>query len=187
LGAAGSCHVRGYDDSMTDSQSRRSASRWFGAGFLVAVVVAACNPGLPPSPSNSAAAPTTSGEPSTAPSNTDAGEIGQTDTDWGRIWDGVPEAFPIYPGATHADDVATELVSATFVLADGDPRAVAAWMQTELERATFATEALNGPMEDGSYVLESTGSSGCRIQVSIAPAGGLTSLGVRYGADCPSP
>jgi len=96
-------------------------------------------------------------------------------------------AFPVYPGATPADDATTEVVSAAFALDGQDARTVAAWMQTELERARYATEALNGPLEDGSFVLESTGAADCRVQVAIAPLGGLTTVSVRYGADCPSP
>ena len=61
-------------------------------------------------------------------------------------------------------------------------------MRSELERATYGTEALTGPLEDGSYVLDSTGSApGCRVQVSVAPLGGLTTVTVRYGAACPAP
>ena len=61
-------------------------------------------------------------------------------------------------------------------------------MQSELERATYSTEALSGPLEDGSYVLDSTGTApGCRVQASIAPLGGLTTVTVLYGASCPKP
>jgi hypothetical protein len=112
---------------------------------------------------------------------------GQTDTDWGRIWDELPEAFPIYPGATPADEAATEPVSGTFALDGADARVVATWMQTELERAAYRTEALNGPFEDGSYILELTGAGECRIEVTVGPLGGLTKLSVRYGAACPAP
>jgi hypothetical protein len=68
-----------------------------------------------------------------------------------------------------------------------EPRDVIVWMQTELERATFPTEGLNGPLEDGSFVLDSTGPGDCRVQVRAAPLGNLTSLTVRYGAGCPAP
>jgi hypothetical protein len=99
----------------------------------------------------------------------------------------LPEAFPVYPGATPADEAATEAVSGTFALEGADARVVVAWMQTELERGAYRTEALNGPFEDGSFVLELTGIVDCRIEVSVAPLGGLTMATVRYGAACPSP
>jgi hypothetical protein len=155
---------------------------------LIGTALAACDQGLTPPPTTSSASPTIPTQPSAgSPDASAPAGISQTDTDWGRIWDGLPQAFPLYPGATPADDAATELVSATFVLSGPDARTVATWMQTELERATFATEALNGPLEDGSFILDSTGSGDCRIQVAIAPTGGLTRVSVRYGAACPSP
>jgi hypothetical protein len=122
-----------------------------------------------------------------SPGTSAAPQAGQTDTDWGRIWDELPEAFPVYPGATPADEAATGPVSATFALEGADPRTVATWMQTELERAAYRTEALNGPFEDGSFVLELNGSTECRIEVVVAPLGGLVTVTVRYGAACPSP
>lgn len=94
---------------------------------------------------------------------------------------------PGLPRATPADDAATEVASATLALEGADARTVAGWMQTELERATYATEALNGPLEDGSFVLDSEGASDCRIQVAVAPLGGLTTITVRYGGGCPAP
>jgi hypothetical protein len=157
-----------------------------GISLAMLLVLGACDPATPASTSNttSASNPPPDGTPS---DSTAAPPAEQTDTDWGRIWDGVPDAFPIYPGATPADDAATEVVSATFALEGAEARTVAGWMQTELERALFATEALNGPLEDGSFVLDSTGTSDCRIQVTIAPLGGLTTISVRYGAACPPP
>jgi hypothetical protein len=69
-----------------------------------------------------------------------------------------------------------------------EAKTIADWMQSKLEQATYSTEALSGPLEDGSFVLDSTGSvPDCRVQVSIAPLGGLTMVTVRYGAGCPEP
>jgi hypothetical protein len=133
----------------------------------------------PGSPSSSASAETTAPAPSAA-----AGT--QTDTEWGRIWDNVPAGFPRYPGASVADDTSPEPVSATYAIAGGgDPAQIASWMQAALETATFSTEALSGPLEDGSFVLDSVGDAGCRIRVEIKPMGGLTFVSVRYGAACP--
>jgi hypothetical protein len=157
---------------------------------LAAILVAACGSTTPipstPSPSPSAEAPTTTPSPA-ASDDGSAPAAGQTDTAWGRIWDALPLAFPVYPGATPADDTQAEPVSAAFALEGQEARAVIGWMQTELERAAYSTEGLNGPLEDGSFVLESVGDGDCRIQTSVAPLGGLTTIGIRYGAACPSP
>jgi hypothetical protein len=113
---------------------------------------------------------------------------GQTDTAWGRIWDSLPAGFPTYPGATPAEEAATGPASAVLAVQGSDPRTIVGWMQSSLERATYSTDALNGPLEDGGYVLESIGTPpGCRVQVSIAPLGGLTTVTVLYGAGCPQP
>jgi hypothetical protein len=186
LGATGSCHVQGYDDRVTKPPSQH-ASRLVGVGLAACLLLAACDLGRPSS--NPAITTPASAAPSTAASEGPTAGIGagQTDTDWGRIWDGLPSVFPIYPGATPADDAPAEVASATFALNGAETRTVVLWMQTELERATYATEALNGPLEDGSVVLESIGTGDCRIQVTVAPLGGLTTVTVRYGAACPAP
>jgi hypothetical protein len=113
---------------------------------------------------------------------------GQTDTGWGRIWDSLPAGFPSYPGATPAAEAATGPASSVLAVPGTDARTIAGWMQSRLEQATYSTEALSGPLEDGSYVLESTGAGpDCRVQVSVAPLGGLTTVSVLYGAGCPKP
>ncbi len=113
---------------------------------------------------------------------------GQTDTDWGRIWDSLPAGFPTYPGSSPAEEAASGPASAVLAVIGVDARTVVDWMQSKLEQATYSTEARSGPLEDGSYILESKGSEpGCRVQVSVGPLGGLTTVTVRYGADCPQP
>jgi hypothetical protein len=173
---------------MTDRHprpvSRPAALRLPGIGLAAALLLGGCNATTPPTSTTEPPTPA-SAQPSDAA--TGAPPVGQTDTDWGRIWDEVPEAFPVFPGATPADDAATEPVSATFALEGGDARAVAAWMQTELERASYRTEGLNGAFEDGSVVLDLVGEGECRIEVAVGPLGGLTQVSVRYGAACPAP
>ena len=111
--------------------------------------------------------------------------ITQTDTEWGRIWDALPAGFPVYPDAVETEEAgAGEPVSATF----SSPAAadeIATWLQSRLELATFSTVAFSGPFEDGSFVLDSVGDGDCRIETTVGPAGGLTIITVRYGADCP--
>ena len=124
-------------------------------------------------------------EASDAPPSSSPG-AGRTDTDWGRIWDAVPAGFPRFPGSNTADDAAADPVSARFVVPGGDPRAVATWMQSALEEAHLTTVGLNGPAEDGSFVLDSAGDGACRVQTTIAPLGDMTFISVLYGSDCPA-
>lgn len=164
-------------------------------GVLLAIVVAACDDGgasttTPPAEptteaTGAAPTPVISVSP-VEPGTSDAPPASQTDTDWGRIWDALPAAFPRYPGATTADDMSPDAVSATYVVAATEPGAIADWMQTTLETATYSTEALSGPLEDGSFVLDSVGDADCRIQTTIAPLDTMTVVTVRYGASCPA-
>ena len=113
---------------------------------------------------------------------------GQTDSGWGRIWDSLPARFPRYPGSTPADEAATGPASAVLAVEGADAHTIVIWVQSKLEQATYSTEGLSGPLEDGSFVLEATGPEpGCRVQVSIAPLGGLITETVLYGAECPEP
>jgi hypothetical protein len=163
--------------------------------LLLAAVVAlagACGPSAvtvaPTSPSSPSSSdePGTTGEPGTSPAVSAAPETSQTDTEWGLIWDDLPNGFPIFPGATNADDAAAEPASGMFAIPDSDPAEIVAWMQAALETATYSTEALSGPFEDGSVVLDSVGEGDCRIQTVVAPAGGLTLMTIHYGAACPN-
>jgi hypothetical protein len=135
-----------------------------------------------PPPTASASADTTpSGTPTSAPA------AGQSDTDWGRIWDAVPVGFPVFPGAAPADDAGGEPTSGRFAVEGGDPLAIATWLQDALEVATFSTLGFNGPGEDGGYVIDSTGAGDCRIQTTVTPLGDTTFVSVLYGAECPAP
>lgn len=163
--------------------------------LVVVVAVAACgSPALSPTASTGATAedvPTTAGSegsspvsPATSPSSSLGAS--QTDTDWGRIWDTVPAGFPRSPGSTVADDASGEPASARFSVAGGDPGAIATWMQGALEEAGLSSVGLNGPAEDGSFVLDSVGAGQCRVETTIAPLGDMTFITVLYGSDCPA-
>ena len=151
----------------------------------LALALAACGPAVPTSP----AVPAPSGSPDISGSGgpSVAPGAGQTETEWGRIWDDVPTGFPRFPGSTVADDAAPQPASLRLAVPDGDPQAIAAWMQAALEAATYSTEGLSGPFEDGSLVLDSVGDGDCRIETVVAPLGGMTFVTVRYGAACPAP
>jgi hypothetical protein len=145
----------------------------------------ASSPAASGAPSASAGAPSASAGAPSAPAESPAADT-QTDTAWGRIWDGVPAGFPIFPGSTIAGDTSPEPVSATYSIANDDTAVIATWMQAALENASFRTEGFSGPLEDGSFVLESVGQGDCRVQVIVVPMGGLTFVTVRYGAACPA-
>ena len=72
-----------------------------------------------------------------------------------------------------SEEAATGPASAVYVVEGGDPAKIATWFQQALETATYSTDSLSGPMEDGGYVLESSGEDpACRLSVTIAPLGG---------------
>ncbi|MGZ8502026.1 MAG: hypothetical protein ACXWW6_04145 [Candidatus Limnocylindrales bacterium] len=174
--------------SCRSSPCRHLPGSATGLALAALVIFGACDSVAPrPSPSAPASDASVTPSPVASAGASETAASGQTDTDWGRIWDALPAGFPTYPGTTPAGEVERGPVSAALIVDGQDARAVATWMQTELERAGFASEALNGPLEDGSFVLESVGGAGCRIEVSVAPLGGLTTILVRYGAACPSP
>ena len=133
--------------------------------------------------------PAASPRPSTGPSTGPSGTLtaGQTATDWGRIWDTLPSGFPTYPGATPAQEASTGPASATFVVSGGVAKDVAASMSDQLMRDAYGVDAATVPLEDGSYIVEGRRGAGCRVQVKATPTGGLTTITVLYGADCPNP
>jgi hypothetical protein len=136
------------------------------------------------SPMTSLIPPITSG-PSQLPTGSTA--TGQTDTDWGRIWDSLPAGFPAFAGSTASEEAATGPASATLV-ADGNvAKAAATYFASALGGAGYTVDGATSPLEDGSYVLDATGASGCKVQVTVAPTGGQTMIRVLYGAACPSP
>ena len=146
--------------------------------LLVALIAAACG-----SDQSATTAPSLAPEPSVS-ANAGAGGT-QTETDWGRIWDDVPTGFPRFPGSTVADPVGPEPVSGTYSIVNADTAQIAGWLKNALETASYETESLSGPLEDGGFVIESVGEGTCRIQTSVRPMGGLTFVVVRYGAACP--
>jgi hypothetical protein len=161
-----------------------------GLTLLFAVAIAGCTtPTVSPSTvaEPSTAIPASGSEPPDASTSTGAGsQVAQTDTAWGRIWDDLPRSFPTIAGATPGGASAHGPASADLVVEGRDPKDIIDVLQTQLEQVGFATAGKSGPLEDGGYVLDLTGeTSGCQVQVSVAPLGGLTSVTVLYGADCP--
>jgi hypothetical protein len=116
-----------------------------------------------------------------------SGTAGQTDTEWGRIWDTLPADFPRYAGSTPAEEGATGPASAILVIPGDVTAVVATWMDTRLTAAGYTVDGSATPLEDGSFVLDAQGQAGCRAQVTVAPTGGITTVTVLYGAACPQP
>lgn len=158
--------------------------------ILLTMCVSACSSaGTPTSP---AASPTAGMVPA-ATSSAAAGPTGststsQTDTGWGRIWDGLPAGFPTIAGSKPAEEASAGPASATLVV-DGDvAKAVATTTESKLTTLGYRTDALSGPLEDGTYTLEMAGSAaGCRIMITAKPTGGVTTVTILYGSDCPAP
>jgi len=182
----------------------RSASPSIGLSLLAAAaILAGCGTTASPTPaatlassaspspslaSPSAASPTVAAsEPSASASATSQASIAlpsQTETEWGRIWDELPPTFPVFPG-----QAPTETGEGPFsaqLSVPGDPAAAATWYQGALEVVGLSTLSMSGPLEDGSYVIESTGDpEGCVVETRLAPHGDVTLVSVLFGAACP--
>jgi hypothetical protein len=179
------------------TRNRRSLPT-LAAGVILVLILVACGADAPSASSSPSTLP--SSAPSVVPSATPSTELSeapsappasvvagtQTDTAWGRIWDAVPSGFPMFPGSSVADPVSPDPVSTTFAIEGGDAGEIAAWMQAAVETAGFGTESMSGPLESGTFELESIGPGDCRVQTTIAPMGSLTIISVRYGAGCPA-
>jgi hypothetical protein len=156
----------------------------FGLSAVMAIAFAACSSAassVSPSPSSPPRATVTA----TAAAGSQ-GAAGQSDTDWGRIWDSLPSGFPTIAGSTPSEEAATGPASATFTVSGNAAKTVATGLQTQLMAAGYTTVALGGPLEDGTYTLDMSGQpAGCVLQVKAAPLGGITTVTILYGATCP--
>ena len=58
-------------------------------------------------------------------------------------------------------------------------------MKRLLDSEGYRTDQ-SGPLEDGSFVLDSTGAAaGCRVQTTLTPQSGTTLVTILFGAACP--
>ena len=125
--------------------------------------------------------PSTVGQPTPTPT---PAPPGQTTTDWGRIWDGVPASFPRRPGSEPTETAAGP-ASAVLSVPAGVAEA-ANWYVTALGSAGYHVAGASGPFEDGSFVVDATGrQAACHVQVTVAKVGTLTVATIMYGASCP--
>lgn len=154
----------------------------------VALIAVACGSTASSGPSSSAVqtAPSSAGNSAAPPAQSGAAAAGQTDTEWGRIWDTLPGNFPAIPGARPSEEAATGPASANFVIGGNVARLVANALVGLLADHGFPTEGVGTPLEDGSYTLDATGSApGCKVQVTVKPMGGDTFVTILYGGACP--
>lgn len=157
----------------------------------MAFLLVACGSAVvSPSPSATAAqpipteAPTPSLSLTAEPATPAPTPPGQTDTDWGRIWDALPAGFPTYPGA-HSAETGAGPASAILDAGAAPAADVATFYQSALEGAGYSTVARSGPSEDGSWEVVSAGGSGCLLQMTASPLGGSTFVTIFFGAECP--
>ena len=162
--------------------------RFVLALVAVALVITACGSTESSDPSSPAVRPdpSSAGASSASPAQSGAAAAGQTDTEWGRIWDTLPSDFPVIPGARSSEEAATGPASATLVVEGNVARLVAAALVDLLAKNGFPTAGLGTPLEDGSYTLDASGSApGCKVQATVKPMGGETFVTILYGAACP--
>ena len=90
----------------------------------------------------------------------------------------------MYPGAEPADGGAGPASAVVAVPAKVAP--VVDWYRQALVAAGYSVEALAGPMEDGSTVIDAVGlEPTCRVQASIGPRGTQTTVSILFAAACP--
>ena len=162
------------------------------AGVLAAfVLVAGCSSpvGTPGSTTGSTPAnptPPVDGRPTPTPVDTGI-PTGQTDTEWGPIWNEVPPGFPEPAGSEPAEADSGPVSAAYAVPAAAFPNPLEV-AQFYVDRFAYAGYggSRDGPLEDGSYTAWASNGYGCDILVTAVPRGDAETLAtVFYGAGCP--
>ncbi len=161
------------------------------AVVVASLVVGGCTSGA--TPRSSAAGSPGSGAPATpkatvhAPSHVPgASTPAQVNTPWGRIWEGLPNAFPRVAGAEPTQTGSASPTSATLNVptSAGTVKDVTSFYRSALAAAGYSV-SVDGPLENGGYTVSAMGSAGCAAQVSVAPLGSTITVTVLYGAACP--
>jgi hypothetical protein len=152
-------------------------------------IVSACGSPNPTAPTPSASqvanpslAPVAGGPSTAATAATAAGSIGQTNPEFGPIWDGLPPSFPRLPGATATD--LPGAISGAFAI-PGEPGPAAEALRSALVGQGLRAE-VGTPLEDGTIVVDAgDATAACRIEARLTPRSGTVVMSVRYGASCP--
>jgi hypothetical protein len=158
---------------------------------LLALVVGACGFG-PGEASN--ASPDESLVATIAPVRTDRpietetfdpGLPGQSESEWGPIWNAIPPSYPVPEGAVPAE-ADHGPVSAAYTVATNlaAPRAIAVFYRDALEEDGFGGAGLDGPLEDGSFTVWSSNGYGCNSLVTVLPRGQESFITVLFSALC---
>ena len=154
---------------------------------VVALVTCACTttPGDTAEPTTTAAAAESTAADTGTPGDSIASPaVGQSDTEWGTIWDALPSSFPVPDGAKVADAPSGPVSGAyTVPKAKSTAAEIAAFFRDELDSIGFGT-GLDGPLEDGSYTVWSSNGEGCETLTTVLPRGDESLVTVLYGAGC---
>ncbi len=95
-----------------------------------------------------------------------------------------PTTFPMYPGAEPADtgdgpaSAILDIPARVAIIVD--------WYRSGLSGAGYHIEAVAGPLEDGSTVIDAVGKDPtCRVQAAIVPHGSRSIATILFAAGCP--
>ena len=170
--------------------ARRAAGLLAVAVLTIAMPLVGCDAGPPSSGAGPGAASQTHRPPTPVPttsagapkSSPPASAVGQTTTDWGRIWDELPASFPTYPGAEPTESVEGP-ASASLVLPAGSSDA-ADWYANALRVLGYRVDE-SSPLEDGSSTIDATGRPpDCHVRITVTPRGTVLFATILYGASC---
>jgi hypothetical protein len=165
----------------------RLAAILLAATGLLAACVGAASPVTAPqiaSPVSSASTPV----PTLTAATPAPGAASVVTVAWGRIWDRMPEGFPLPSDAEPAQpaDPVEGPSSGAFTTSLGVADA-ANGIETALKAAGWSLEATT-PGEDGSREISAVGASpDCRSRVTVRALGSMRFVTVYYGAGCPRP
>ncbi len=167
---------------------RAGPTRFLAFLALIALAASACGSGGALG-SPGASTPVTSAAPETdrpvATESLAPNLPGQSETDWGPIWDALPPSYPVPDGAEPAD-AASGPVSGAYTVAQGvsTARQLADYYAAALDEAGFGGTGIDGPLEDGSFQVWSTSGYGCDSRVTILPRGQESLVTVLFSALC---
>jgi hypothetical protein len=154
---------------------------------IALLAIAACGPRASSSPATSSAPASKPPAETDVPTPTqtfDPNLPGQTETEWGPIWDAVPGTFPVPEGATPAEPETGPASAAYTVPLDRvTTRQLAEFYRDGLDVRGYSA-SLDGPLEDGSFTVWSSSGYGCDVLVTILPRGGESLITVLYGTGC---
>lgn len=110
---------------------------------------------------------------------------GQSETDWGPIWNALPPSYPVPEGAEPAEADSGPVSGAYTVAQDvSTARQLADYYAAALDEAGFGGTGIDGPLEDGSIQVWSSSGYGCDSIVTILPRGQESLITVLFGALC---